>query len=70
MHLMTQVFRPFLGKFVGFYFDEILIYSNCKGEHIRHVSEVPNATYHHKLLTQLKKCAFTVPLVNFLGYIV
>jgi len=38
--LMNRILRPFLGKFVVVYLDDIVVYSDNEKDHIRHLTKV------------------------------
>ena len=40
MRLMNEVLRPFLGKFIVVYLDDILIYSRSERDHLVHLREL------------------------------
>lgn len=70
MRLMTHIFKPYLGKFVVVYFDDILVYSRDLHEHLVHLRQVFDVLKEQHLYVNLKKCCFVTESVVFLGYVV
>jgi hypothetical protein len=69
MRLTNGVLRPFIDKFMVFYFDDILNYSKSLDEHIEHLC-VFCALREARLFANLEKCTFCTDRVAFLGYVV
>jgi hypothetical protein len=70
MRFMHQVLRPYMGKFVVVYFDDILIYSSSQETHLKHLREVLDTLRKECLYVNRKKCSFLTTTVTFLGYVV
>ncbi|XP_018462540.2 uncharacterized protein LOC108833623 [Raphanus sativus] len=70
MRVMNEALRPFIGKFVVVYFDDILIFSKSLDDHLQHLRDVLLILRREQLFATLKKCEFGSPQIHFLGYIV
>ena len=68
--LMNEIFRPYLGKFVLVFFDDVLIYSKGQTEHRVHVEKVFHCLRQHQLVINGGKCDFAVDKVASLGHII
>ena len=51
---MNEILKEFIGKFVIVYLDDVLIFSNTKEEHFRHVQSALDKLQRNKLLINLK----------------
>ena len=70
MRFMHQVLRPYMGKFVVVYFDDILVYSPSKETHLEHLREVFGTLRKERLFVNWNKCSFFTSSVTFLGFVV
>ena len=58
MTLIDSVLRPYLGKFVIVFLDDIFVYSHSNKEHIHHLHLVFELLRTHKLYAKKSKCEF------------
>ena len=68
--VMNEIFRPYLGKFVLIYLDDILVYSKTPEEHKVHLRIVLSLLRKHRLYGRLVKTDFGKSEMPFLGHVV
>lgn len=69
MRVMNQALRPFIGRFVVIYFDDILIFSTSLPDHLEHIRDMLHALRLEKLYVAKHKCDFGASQILFLGYV-
>lgn len=67
---MNYVLKEFLRRFVVFFFDDILVYSQSEEDHVAHLKQVLNCLISHNFFVKLSKCSFGASSVEYLGHIV
>jgi hypothetical protein len=70
MEAMNRMLHEFFDDFVFVFLDDILIYSKIDDEHERHLRLVLGALRKNKFFGKLKKCAFWLSEVSFLGHVI
>jgi hypothetical protein len=70
MEAMNRMLHEFLDDFVVVFLDDILIYSKTEAEHEHHLYLVLGALRKNQFYGKLKKCAFWLSEVAFLGHVI
>ncbi len=68
--VMNDIFRPYLGKFLLVYLDDILVFSKSPEEHAEHLRLVLQLLREHSLYALRPKCHLNAPELEFLGHVV
>lgn len=67
---MNQLFEEFLRKFVIVFFEDILVYSRTREEHMHHLEQVLGVLHQHEFFIRLPKCSFGLSELVYLGHII
>ncbi|GJV64350.1 putative reverse transcriptase domain-containing protein [Tanacetum coccineum] len=70
MDLMNRVCKPYLGKFVTVFIDDILVYSKDEEEHGKHLKIILELLKKERLYAKFSKCDFWLDSVQYLGYVI
>src|SRR6266542_5611627 len=66
--LMNKILRPYIGKFVEVYLDDVIIHSRTKKEHIKHVRAVLQKIREANLKLKPSKCKWFEQELTFVGH--
>lgn len=67
---VDDILRPYIGKFVYVYIDDVLIFSNSAEEHMEHIAIVINAMHDAHMKLSSEKSHFFSDTVEYLGHII
>ena len=68
--LMNHLFSSYIGRFMDIYLDDIMIYSDCLEDHVKHVKLVLDVLHKEKLYLSAHKLRFIAPELKLLGRVV
>ncbi len=68
--LMNKILRPYIGKFVEVYLDDVIIHSRTKEEHIKHVKAVLQKIRKANLKLKPSKCKWFEQELTFVGHVI
>ncbi len=67
---MNKILRPYIGKFVKVYLDDVIIHSRSKEEHIKHVRAVFQKIRKANLKLKPSKCKWFEQKLTFVGHVI
>ncbi|MBW0560434.1 hypothetical protein O181_100149 [Austropuccinia psidii MF-1] len=67
-NILNDIFADFLDIFVVVYLDDIMIFSSCEEEHVKHVASVLQRLSDNNLFAKASKCVFHASSLVYLGY--
>ena len=70
MRYMDYLLRPFFGKCVIVYLDDIFIFSRSWEEHVRQLLQVFNTLQQHRLYMNMENLSFAMTNIKYLGYLI
>jgi hypothetical protein len=70
MHVMSDVFSPFIDEFLISYLDDILFFRGTWDEHVRRVKKELDTLQREKMYVKLSKCEFCKTSLVYLGHII
>ena len=70
MRYMDDLLRPFIGKYIIVYLDDILIFSRPCEEHVGQLRQLFDTLQQHRLYLNMDKCSFEMTSIKYLGYVI
>ena len=67
---MHDLFRPYIGKFVLIYLDDVLVFSRTPEEHAEHMETVLRLLAEHDFRLRMDKCQWNLIELKYLGFLV
>lgn len=67
---LNELLKPYIGKFVVIYMDDIAIYSKTLQDHLQHIDIVLKLLEEDKLFVSTDKSSFLKPSMDYVGFVV